>query len=142
MIAPFRVSYSLRFSHCDPAGIGYYPRYFELCDAAIEDWTEWALGVSRRALHQELGFGLPTVDLRATFSAPSRLGDLLDIEIAVHRLGRSSIDLEARVTSEGGDRFLITYTQVLTGLKAMKPEPWPAKWRERLVVSLVKEISA
>ena len=27
----------LRFAHCDPAGIAYYPRYFEIVDAAAHD---------------------------------------------------------------------------------------------------------
>lgn len=139
MSRPFQVSYPVRFGHCDPAGIAYYPRYFELCDAAIEDWTESALGVSRRTLHLELRLALPTVDLHATFSAPSRMGDLLDIGIAVLRLGNSSIVLEAEITSGGTDRLLVTHTQVLTDMNTMKSQPWPPKWRERLMMLLEKK---
>lgn len=142
MNIPFQVSYPLRFAHCDPAGIAYYPRYFELCDAAIEDWTEFALGLSRRTLHLDYGLALPTVDLHATFSAPSRLGDLLDIKITVHRLGNSSIVLVAEVTSGGRGRLLVTHTQVLTNMNTMKSQPWPSKWRERLMMLLEKETSA
>ena len=35
MTSVFRQSRPLRFAHCDPAGIAYYPRYLELCDGAI-----------------------------------------------------------------------------------------------------------
>ena len=142
MSTPFRVSLPLRFGHCDPAGIAYYPRYFELCDAAIEDWTQKALGVSRGTLHLELGLALPTVDLHATFSAPSRLGDLLDIDIAVRRIGRSSLVLAVEVTSGGSERFLVSFTQVLTDMNTMTSQPWPRVWRERLMTLLEKETTA
>lgn len=142
MSVPFRVRLPLRFGHCDPAGIAYYPRYFELCDAAIEDWTESALGVSRGTLHLELGLALPTVALHATFSAPSRLGDMLDIDISVRRVGKSSIDLGVEVTSGGSDRFLVSFTQVLTEMNTMKSQPWPRPWRERLMMMLEKETTA
>ncbi len=132
MREPFRVSYPLRFSHCDPAGIAYYPRLMELCDAAIEDWTAAVLGVPRRQLHLEMKLALPTVDLRARFSAPCRLGEQLDIAICVERLGRSSIDLQADVTCGGEARFSIGYTQVLTTMEGMKARTWPPGWRERL----------
>lgn len=142
MSPAFRATYPLRFGHCDPAGIAYYPRYFELCDAAIEDWTEASIGVSRRALHLDLGLALPTVDLHATFSAPSRLGDLLDIALVVLRVGGSSVVLEAEITSAGAARFRVTYTQVLADMKSMKSQPWPDEWRDRLNLLLKKENSA
>jgi acyl-CoA thioesterase FadM len=28
----------IRFSHCDPAGIVYFPRFFDLAHATMEDW--------------------------------------------------------------------------------------------------------
>ncbi|AJP71674.1 acyl-CoA thioesterase [Sphingomonas hengshuiensis] len=121
----FSVTYPLRFAHCDPAGIAYYPRYFELCDAAIEDWSAEILGCSRRTMHLELGMGLPTVDLHASFAAPSRLGDLLDIRVAVTRVGRSSVDLALDISSGGEPRFHVRYTQVLTDLARQKSVPWP-----------------
>lgn len=128
----FRVSLPLRFAHCDPAGIGFYPRYLELCDAAIEEWTLATIGVSRRVMHMEMNLGLPTVDLRAQFSAVSRLGDQLDIDVAVHKVGRSSVELAVDVTSSGEPRFHIDFTQVLICIETMRSMPWPDDWRARL----------
>ena len=139
MSEAFRVSYPLRFAHCDPAGIAYYPRLLELSDAAIEDWTKEVLGVSRRVLHLDMKLALPTVDLRASFSAPARLGDILDVDITIERLGRSSIVLNVVATSDGQDRFSILYVQVLTAMTEMMPEPWPTAWRERLTMQMEKE---
>lgn len=128
----FRTSLPLRFADCDPAGIAYYPRYFELCDAAIEDWTEAVLGVSRRVLHLEMGLALPTVALDADFAAVSRLGDRLDIALDVTAVGRSSVGLRAEVSSGGARRFGVRYTQVLMDMAEAAARPWPADWRAAL----------
>lgn len=128
----FRVSYPLRFAHCDPAGIVFYPRYFELCDAAVEDWTPAILGVSRHVMHLEMGLGLPTVDLHASFTAVSRLGDLLDIDVALTRVGNSSIDLSIAMSCGGEPRLAVRCTQVLTDLSRMRSTPWTPEFRERL----------
>jgi 4-hydroxybenzoyl-CoA thioesterase len=132
MSASFRGVYPLRFSHCDPAGIAYYPRYFELVDAAIEDWTAAVLPVSRVAMHRDHGLGLPTVDLQASFAAVSRFGDLLDIALDVVRVGRSSIVLDADISCVGEPRFRVRYTQVLMDLATARAAPWPDAWRAAL----------
>jgi 4-hydroxybenzoyl-CoA thioesterase len=128
----FRGSYPLRFAHCDPAGIAYYPRYFEICDGAIEDWTEVAIGVSRAEMHMERRLALPTVALEATFSAPGRLGDLLDIEVYTEEVGRTSLRLGVEVSTGGEPRFSVKYTQVLVSMDTGRPVPWPQAWQERL----------
>lgn len=128
----FETSLPLRFAHCDPAGIAYYPRYFELCDAAIEDWTAAVLGIDRRTMHQDMGFGLPTVNLQADFAEPSRLGDQLDFTVAVTRVGRSSIDLAVDISSAGQPRFAVRYTQVLTDLAEGNSRVWPPDLLDRL----------
>ncbi len=128
----FRVSYPLRFAHCDPAGIAFYPRCLELCDAAVEDWTPAVFGDDRRAMHMGKGLGLPTVSLAATFTAPSKLGDRLDFAVQLTRVGNSSIDLEVEVSCEGEPRFSVRLTQVLIDLATGVSQPWPPEYRQRL----------
>ena len=122
----------LRFAHCDPAGIAYYPRYFEIVDAAVEDWTEVALGVSRAAMHREHALGTPAVELNASFTAISRHGDLLDVGVAVAAVGRTSLTLDATLASGGAPRFAVGLKIVLMDLNTMKATPWPEDWRARL----------
>jgi 4-hydroxybenzoyl-CoA thioesterase len=128
----FEVRYPLRFAHCDPAGIAFYPRCFELCDAAVEDWTPAVLGDDRRRMHLERGLGLPTVSLASTFTAPSKLGDLLDFAVKLTRVGHSSINLEVEVSCEGAPRFTVQLTQVLIELAGGTSQPWPPEYRQRL----------
>src|SRR3546814_8434145 len=55
---------------------------FELCDAAIEEWTETVIGVSRSTLHLDMHLALPTVDLRSE-EHTSELQSLMRISYAV-----------------------------------------------------------
>lgn len=128
----FTMQTPLRFAHCDPAGIAYYPRYFEILDAGVEDWTEMALGVSRAVMHRDMALGTPAVELNASFAAISRHGDVLDLAIAVGAIGRTSLTLDATVTSSGEPRFTARLKIVLMDLKAMRAVPWPDAWRTRL----------
>src|SRR3546814_14786739 len=118
MSRAFTTRQRVRFGHCDPAGIAFYPRYFEMCDAAVEDWCEAVLEAPRAEMHLEQGLGLPTVDLHATFTAVSRLGDWLDIALMVEAVGRTSVPLCADCLCEGEPRFPSTSHQLL-----MNPEP-------------------
>jgi 4-hydroxybenzoyl-CoA thioesterase len=129
----FTGRYPLRFGHCDPAGIAYFPRLFELCDAAVEDWTPVALGISRAEMHMERRLALPTVALEAKFSAPGKLGDILDINVVIEDVGRTSIRLGVHAAAAGEPRFVVTSTQVLVSMDSGRPMPWPPAWRERLV---------
>ena len=123
-------SYSLRFAHCDPAGIAYYPRLLELADAAIEDWTAEAIA-PRRAMHEDMRLGMPTVTLQAEFFAPAHLGDMLEMELRVTALGTSSIDFAITV-SAGKPIFTTHYRQVLMKLDTQRAAHWPPEIRARL----------
>jgi len=122
----------VRFAHVDAAGIVFYPRYFEMLNAAVEDWFAEGLGVDFAELHLRRGLGVPTVSLDSRFAAPSRLGDDLDIAIEVASLGRSSCVVtytvrcgeEVRMTAEG--------VLVCMVLAEGRSTPWPEDIREGL----------
>jgi 4-hydroxybenzoyl-CoA thioesterase len=83
----------VRFGHCDPAGIVYYPRFLDLVHEAKEDWFRVALGWPFAHFIGDLGLGFPIVHLDAEFRVPSRLGDELDVALTVPNLGGSSMHL-------------------------------------------------
>lgn len=61
----------VRFEHCDPAGIVFYPRYIEMLQEIVEDWfADHSHGL---AGEEQLIFKA----IQARFIKPSRLGDLL-----------------------------------------------------------------
>jgi len=136
---PFVSQHKVRFAHCDPAGIAYYPRLLEICDMAIEDWTESVLGVPRRVLHLELNLALPTVDLQATFSTPARLGERLTASISIGDVGNTSVALAMEISCEEDARFSVRYRQVLMSMAEARSIPWPQEWRQRLLSGFAEE---
>ena len=125
----FRCQKLIRFSHCDPAGIVFYPRYIELCVEAVEDWFGQGLGVSFWALHEEHRLGIPAVHLDVNFITPSRHGDLLDFLLSVAHIGNSSMTLDVIVECEGQRRFRERIVVVMVSLDTMRSVPITESWR-------------
>lgn len=133
----FETSAQVRFAHVDAAGIVFYPRYFELLNAAIEDWFARALGADFRSMHLDRGIGVPTVKLSAEFLSPGYLGDDLTVRIVPRHVGRSSCTYDALFTADGIDRLHANATLVCMDLAERKSTPWPDDIRERLLDELV-----
>jgi 4-hydroxybenzoyl-CoA thioesterase len=74
----FRRQELIRFQHCDPAGIVFYPRYVEMLRATVEDWFAEALGTSFAKIHGEMRTAIPVVSLSIDFRQASRLDEVLD----------------------------------------------------------------
>lgn len=127
----WHVAKVVRFSHCDPAGIVYYPRYFDLLHEAKEDWLREAVGVSLPTLIAERRHGLPIVRLEAEFLAPSRMGDVLDIAVAVAHLGGAALHLDYDVRSGTQKRMHARSVIVHIRLDDGKPLPFDDDLRER-----------
>lgn len=121
----------VRFAHVDAAGIVFYPRYFEMVNAAVEELFA-AAGCDFATLHLTQGKAVPTVHLTVDFTAPSRLGDLLDFHLNLVKLGRSSLTLGIDVHCGGAPRLTGTVTLVHIDLAHGTSEAWPAPLAERL----------
>jgi 4-hydroxybenzoyl-CoA thioesterase len=122
---------SIRFAHCDPAGLIFYPRFFALVNESVEDWFA-SLGHSFKTLHMDRRKGVPTVRLESEFIAPVRIGDTLRQSLSVDAIGRSSCSLKHLAEVDGRPVARFDQTIVFTDLAAMKAEPWPADMRSSL----------
>lgn len=92
---------SVEWGDCDPAGIVYYPRYFEWFDASTSALFA-AAGVSNSVMHKTYRIlGIPMVDTRAKFFIPSKFEDELTIESTVLEFRRSSFDVRHRILKDG-----------------------------------------
>ncbi len=87
MAAPFISQVEVRFRHCDPAGIVFYPRYFEMINDFVEEWFDKGMGLPFHALHVERHIGTPTASVQCDFSAPSRWHERLRQVLEVQRIG-------------------------------------------------------
>jgi 4-hydroxybenzoyl-CoA thioesterase len=95
----------IEWGDCDPAGIVYFPRYFEIFDICTSALMESAGFPKHKALEQFGVTGWPLVDLGAKFHASSRWGEDIEVESRVTEWGRSSFKIEHRITR--GDTLCI-----------------------------------
>jgi 4-hydroxybenzoyl-CoA thioesterase len=125
----------VRFQHCDPAGIVFYPRAFEMINATVEDWFA-ALGMPFSRMHGPERHGVPTAEIAVTFARPMRLGETLDLALRLVRLGRSSAGLTVAATCNGQARFSARSTLVWVNMDTGRPTPWPGDLRARMAAEL------
>jgi 2-aminobenzoate-CoA ligase len=122
----------IRFAYCDPAGIVFYPQYFVLFNEVVEDWFAEVLEVSFGDLNVVRRMGIPTVRVECEFLAPSRLGDLLCMDLSVQKVGASSIAISIKCHAQGTDRVRANVTLVATSLDTARAIPLPGDIREKL----------
>lgn len=130
------IDIKVRFGDIDAAGIVFYPRYFEMLNAAVEEWFESGIGVAFRELHLERGLGVPTVALQCDFPAASRLGEVLRVSVAPTEVGRSSCKVRYVVSHAGEVRLTASAVLVCMNLKAARAEAWPEDIRAAMLTAL------
>jgi 4-hydroxybenzoyl-CoA thioesterase len=92
----------IEWGDCDPAGIVFYPRYFEMFDHSTTLLIERVLAMRKHQLYETYGFaGYPMVENRARFLKPTRFGDDVVIETRFAAVGRASFELTHRLTLAG-----------------------------------------
>ena len=92
----------IEWCDCDPAGIIFYPRYFEIFDTCTTALIERALGMNKIDYLKAYDFaGQPVVETRARFRQPTRFGDDVAIETKLVECGRSSFKIEHRLKHAG-----------------------------------------
>jgi 4-hydroxybenzoyl-CoA thioesterase len=84
-----RANIPIRFGDEDHARIAYYPRIFHYVHVAFEEFFE-AQGVPFRDLFEVDHVGFPLAHIEADFRRPLRMGDLLEIDVWVERVGERS----------------------------------------------------
>ena len=131
MIWKFRTR--IEFNHCDPAGIVFYPRYFEMTNSVAENFFR---DVAGRSYAQMMAAqqGVPTAKLESEFLRPSRLDDILEWRMEVRDIGRSSVTLSLQAWCEDEHRVSIRLVLVFVAAdaKGIRPAPWPDDVRERI----------
>ena len=92
----------IEWGDCDPAGIIFYARYFEIFDTSTTMLLERALGMKKIEYLKAYDFmGHPLVETRAKFRLPTRFGDEVTVETSLVACGRSSFKIEHRLTHAG-----------------------------------------
>lgn len=117
----------VRFQHIDYAGIVFYPRFFEMLNALVEDWFADELKRPFESMHETNG--IPTVDLKVSFKHPARLGEILQKKLWVNKLGASSMNCGFKFENENEKTCLegtvtLVNVSISTDRQNVKSEPF------------------
>ena len=130
--APFETIKQIRFHHCDPAGIVFYPQYFVLMNELVEDWFNRALGVDFARFHTEERRGIPMAHIECDFLAPSKVGETLVFRLTVRKIGASSLTLAVDARAGEETRVRATLVVVQASLDTRRAEPFTPEFRAKL----------
>ena len=85
----------VRFHHCDPAGIVFYPQFYYLLHEVQEDFLAH-IGFPEHVLIAG-GMGLPIVDMKTEFLGMCRNGDELTMTLELTRIGGASLRMHYEI---------------------------------------------
>ena len=92
----------IEWSDCDPAGIVFYPRYYEMFDTCTTRLFEKALGMTATQIFKHYNVvGYPLVASRARYLSPVWFSDDVTIETTVAEFRRSSFEMQHRLLKGG-----------------------------------------
>jgi 4-hydroxybenzoyl-CoA thioesterase len=126
MSAIFERPVRIRFSHCDPAGIVFFPQYLVMTNALVEDWFNEGLQVDYAQMLGPRRIGLPIVKLECEFSRPSQMGETITLSLNVSAIGRRSIGIEIVGHCGGETRFRAKQVLVTISIESGKSIDIPA----------------
>jgi 4-hydroxybenzoyl-CoA thioesterase len=132
MDRPYTHSTPVRFTHTDPAGYVFFPRFFEMFQAAVEDWFNDCLELNYAEQILSHGVGFPTARTECDFLRPCRLGEVLDLTLILEAVGRSSLTLRFDGSVQGGPRLRARSVLVAIEMQHGRPQPLGAELRARL----------
>ena len=118
MTATFDMPMRIRFAHCDPAGIVYFPQYLVMTNMLVEEWFNERLAIDYAHMIQTRRVGLPIVKLDCEFSRPSRMGETITLSLGVTRIGRRSVGIDIVAHCNDEVRFRATQVLVTTSLES------------------------
>jgi 1,4-dihydroxy-2-naphthoyl-CoA hydrolase len=91
---------TINFFDCDPAGVLFFARLFDICHSAYEDFIN-SFELKSNYWNNEK-FVVPIVHSEADYILPLKPGDKIFIEVSVSRLKESSFELKYVCRNEDG----------------------------------------
>jgi acyl-CoA thioester hydrolase len=96
---PFVHRLRVRFHECDPQGVVFNAHYFAYFDVALTEMWRAAFGSYQAVVDQ--GTDVVVVEAAATYRAPARFDEEIEVELAIARLGTTSMTTQTAVRRDG-----------------------------------------
>ena len=89
----------VRFNECDPQGVVFNAHYFAYFDVALTEMWREAFGSYGEVV--DSGTDVVVAEASATFRAPARFDDELDVTLGIDRLGTTSMTMATLIGRDG-----------------------------------------
>ena len=133
----FSIQKKINFYDCDPAGILFYGRIYELCHAAYEAMIE-SFDLEEDYWSND-DYVVPIIHSEAKYRNPFTYGQTVTVELKVTSLKNSSFELQYECKNENGELC----TEVRTVHVLIDKAAWKKKsLTEQIKKGLMKYISA
>jgi YbgC/YbaW family acyl-CoA thioester hydrolase len=121
----------INFFDCDPAGILFYGRIYEVCHTAYEAMIE-SFSLKENYWNND-DYVVPIISSSAKYRVPANYYDTLTVEISVSILKSSSFELQYDCKNQDGDICVEVKTiHVCVGRTAWKKKELSVEIREGL----------
>lgn len=131
-----RKEIQVEWGDCDPAGIVYFPRFFEFFDACTNALFERA-GFRKAEMLRHYGLlGIPLIEAGAQFYVPAAFGETVAVETRIVEWGNSSFRVEHKMykgdvlAAEGRERRVWTVRDSLRA-SGMRSEAIPQEVKDQ-----------
>ncbi len=131
-LATFAGKQRIGFAHTDPAGVVFYPRYLDMFNNLIEDWFAQDIGQDIRTLVHDRRIGIPAVRIECDFRRPTRLGDLLELQLSVKAMSESSLRLIIDGSVDGAPTVSALVTLAFVSMDSFETVAAPPDIRESI----------
>jgi acyl-CoA thioester hydrolase len=128
--APFLHRLRVRYHECDPQGIVFNGTWFAYFDVTLTELWRAAFG-SYEAMVQA-GSDVMVVSAAATYRAPARFDEELEVAMAIERLGTSSMTSAFTASRDGQPLVEGRLVHVFVDPATMSKQEIPGFARERL----------
>ncbi|MDQ6607702.1 MAG: acyl-CoA thioesterase [Actinomycetota bacterium] len=133
---PFQHQLRVRYAECDMQGVVFNAQYLSFFDVSITELWRAAFGSYQAMLDHGVDLVVAAASVR--FLRPARFDDRLAIEIAVAKLGTSSVSTSHRVRRGQSDIALGEMSHVFVDRDTLAKTPIPAWARDGLAPWVVE----
>ena len=138
----FKYQHTVKFSEVDQAGVVFFSRYFEIAHSSLEAFFHH-LGWGFAKVFSVGKEGFPLIHAQADYMAPARLGDTLEVGLAVSRISESSFTVGYDIrTADGKPAAKLSTVHVWVELKTFSKAPIPAELKTALTGYLSEDLAA
>jgi acyl-CoA thioester hydrolase len=126
MATPLSYELRVRFGECDPQGVVFNANYLTYFDIGMTELFRAAFGSlgGYQAIVDRSGFEFVVAEAQLRYRRPARFDEKLALEIAITRLGTTSMTTSYRLSRDGELLVDGTLRHVLVDPKGLvEPEP-------------------